>query len=142
MTLELAQRIAGHIAAGNTLRCAAALEMVPWATLTNWLRWGEEEREPYVMFRDLTRAAQAEAERQAIENITKSGSSRGDGDWKASAWWVERRRREDWWLRPEPPKEASKMTDDELKEVIAEQAEKWATNDPEFAARLLARIKK
>jgi hypothetical protein len=140
--LDIAERIAGHIKEGVSLRCAAGLEMVPWGTFTEWLQKGREGHEPYVMFSDLTSQAEAEAEAKAAKRILVAGEKEVDGDWKAMSWWLERRRREDWWLRPEPPKEASKMTDDELKSVIAEQAEKWAATDPAFAEALLARLKK
>ena len=143
MTPEIAQNIAKHIRVGNTLRCAAQSEGVHWDTFKFWLRRGEDGDEPYLTFVTLTRDAEAEAERTFVDvlvNNAKDRNSVGDARWALA--WLERRRREDWWLRPEPPREASKMTDDELKEVIAEQAEKWATSDPEFATRLLARLKK
>lgn len=123
LTLDLAERLAGHIRDGNTLRCAAALEMVPWGTFTQWLEKGRQGHEPYVVFADLTDQAKAIAEADCVGRIRKAGEGCGPGDWKADAWRLERRYRADWFLRPDRPGEESKLPDAELVEVLTEQLE-------------------
>lgn len=121
----LAKRLAAHVSEGMTHRCAAGLEKVPWATYTNWLRWGEEGREPYLIFRDLTREAEAEFEQSLVETIMHRAGKKhsDDGAVKAAQWVLERRRREDWWLRPEQARDESKLSDTELVDALEKQLE-------------------
>jgi hypothetical protein len=61
-------------------------------TLKRWLAMGvaENAREPYVSFaRDYSQAS-IECEETALEEIRDARQGKGERDWKATAWWLER----------------------------------------------------
>ena len=85
--------------AGSTRKVAAAVVGVGESTFYDWMRAGASD-EGSKLARQLVvvvEAAEGEAELRAAA-INKAIDK---GDWKAAAWWLERRRRQDWG-RPQP----------------------------------------
>lgn len=76
------------IAAGNFYKTAAALAGVCYETFNNWMRWGEEGKEPYAGLFQAVLHAEGKAESRHLRNITQAGDF---GDWRASAWFLSRR---------------------------------------------------
>lgn len=73
---------------GSYMETAAACAGVPKETLYRWLRAGAvAETGIYKEFRDAMIRATGEAERDAVEMVTKASST----DWRAAAWKLERR---------------------------------------------------
>ena len=76
---------------GNYAHVAAAKAGITEKTLYEWLKRGENGEEPYRKFSErlLTKAALAE---DRMVNVVRSASQQEvAGDWKAGAWWLERR---------------------------------------------------
>lgn len=137
-TQEKAELIAKYVREGNTLRCAAQSVGVKWDTFKLWLRRGEEGDEPYLTLLTLTRAAEAEAERTQVGKVIEPV-----GDWKAHAWWLERRRWQTWWLA-KPGKGVSKKPEDlgnpELGLALIAGLLKMAAQDPSLAANAMKQL--
>lgn len=128
---------------GNTWRCAAGCAGVSWTTVKNWMQRGEAGEEPYATFLALTRGAEASVEREMVIGVRMGGAA--GGDWKANAWWLERRRWKDWWLQKPgrgERKDPSTMTDDEIKDVLVAELAKWAHGDDAFVDKVIARLRK
>lgn len=75
---------------------AAGVAGVSYETVRNWLAWGEEGREPYATLYLEVRHTEGELARSYLKRIKKvcglgGKRLRGDGDWKAAAWFLERR---------------------------------------------------
>jgi transposase len=76
---------------------AAALAGIGKTAFYDWLKKGEEtESGKYYKFYSAVKQAEATAEAKRIERINKAGE---DGDWKADAWYLERRYPEKWGRR-------------------------------------------
>lgn len=84
---EKRQILIEAMAGGMTIRAAAALARLSPATVYNWLTFGRQGREPYAQFLADFEAAEAESLREALANVKEAGRT----DWKASAWYAERR---------------------------------------------------
>jgi transposase len=95
LTPELQSKIAGAIAAGNYHEVACALAGVSTSTFYAWLEKGRAGKSPYVEFLEAVKKAEAAAEVKRIQIITKAA----DTDWKAAAWYLERRYPERWGKR-------------------------------------------
>jgi transposase len=91
--------------AGNFLETAAALAGIDSSTLRRWIRRGERER----MRREAGQVAQSSENafvRLALEVDLAAGAAQsevvgriiraGQDDWRASAWWLERRHVDEW----------------------------------------------
>ena len=78
--------------AGNTRAAAAQGAGITYETLRLWMRKGEKQAAG--RHRALARTveqAEAQAETEAVEEIRKAWQR---GEWRAAAWWLERRRPE------------------------------------------------
>ena len=95
LTPRVAKVIVQEIRDGNYIDCAAAVAGIPRQTVFQWLRKGatEDAVEPYASFRKRVLKAQGEAERDDVGNL------KGTGDWRASAWRLERRHPDRWGQR-------------------------------------------
>ena len=80
-TPEREQRLLDALRAGNTRLHAAKYAGIGENTLGDWLRRFRD-------FRDLIEKAESEAVVRHVANIAKAAQ---DGQWTASAWWLERR---------------------------------------------------
>jgi hypothetical protein len=83
--------IVKNLEAGAFKKHAAEAVGVSINTLTQWLQWGDEGREPYAQFAlDVERAIARDAVRnQTIISAAAAGEHKGD--WKAAAWNLERK---------------------------------------------------
>lgn len=87
------EKILKSVRQGNFLKVAATVAGVTPVTLSNYIRLGREQKSGlYREFLVALRAAQGEAESLHVGNITEQS----DDDWKASAWYLERKHQERW----------------------------------------------
>lgn len=86
LTPEVELVILDAIEKGNYRATAAALAGVHRNTLSNWMRWGEEGKEPYAEFNCAMERAEARAESTLLEVVKVA-----DAGWQGSAWLLERR---------------------------------------------------
>jgi hypothetical protein len=90
LTDELADRLSNLLAAGNYDETAARAAGISARTLRDWLHRGLSSRdrdEPYRRLRGRLDEARANGEAAHVARIAKAAA---DGDWKASAWFLER----------------------------------------------------
>lgn len=102
-------------------RCGISAGTLRW-WLTKGLR--EEAEEPYVSFaKDYSDAAinQEDAE---VDNLLLGRDAKNGGDWKASAWWLERRHPKRWGNRVP---EAGPSEDVQIQDILLEAAERKRT---------------
>ena len=86
---EVQERIVQALLLGNHRQDAAEYAGIHPATLRRWLLRGFEEQEgPYVAFRKAVLEAEARAKITAMGCITKAAR---DGDWKAAAWYLQKK---------------------------------------------------
>lgn len=78
--------ICANLRLGNTREASARLAGISYATLKRWVNLSAR-------FCAAVEKAEAQAEQKHVGNIRKAGA---DGNWQASAWWLERRRHGDW----------------------------------------------
>lgn len=71
---------------GNTRTAAAAYAGIRRETLWKWIEASDT-------FGNEVQKAEADAELRHVANIVRAGQ---EGNWTASAWWLERRRYADW----------------------------------------------
>jgi hypothetical protein len=97
LTPELQQKLVSAIAAGNYIETACALVGIGTTTFYRWLELGSgpNARSPYREFREAVKKAEAAAEAKRIQIITEAAKE----DWKAAAWYLERRYPERWGRR-------------------------------------------
>lgn len=76
------------VAAGLPNETAAKLAGVTARTLYTWKKKGKAGEEPFVQFLHALMRSQADAVAKAVEAI-RSAAERGE--WRAAAWWLERR---------------------------------------------------
>jgi len=87
---ERTKRIIQAIKLGATYQIAAENAGIARSTLYDWLRKGEKQTKGlYRTFLDTFKKAEAAAALAALANISRASQN---GDWKASAWLLERRR--------------------------------------------------
>jgi hypothetical protein len=105
LTDDVQHKIVAAIRAGNCADAAAHSGGISEATYYNWLARGGAElahreeggrprrrEQPYVEFRDAIARASATAEVHAVAILRKAMSD----DWRAAAWYLERRHPERW----------------------------------------------
>ncbi len=92
LTPEVQQKIVGAIAAGNYYEVACAIAGISHTTFYNWLEKGRQGKKPYVDFLEAVKKAEAANEAKRLQTITKAAET----DWKANAWYLERRYPERW----------------------------------------------
>lgn len=85
-TPDRVKRITDALAAGNTRGTSAAYAGIDQKTLERWMA-------RYVEFANAVKDAEARAEIGHVANIAQASRN---GNWTASAWWLERRRHQDW----------------------------------------------
>jgi hypothetical protein len=104
LTEDLANRLATLLAAGNYDETAARAAGISPRTLREWLHRGLSGRkrdEPYARLRAELEEARATGEASHVARIAKAAA---DGDWKASAFFLERSYPERWGRTlPRPP---------------------------------------
>jgi len=83
---ERTELILRAIRQGNTLTNAAKIGGIAYETLKDW-------RGRYHDFSSAVEKAEADAESLHVNAIVSAGVN---GNWQASAWWLERRRTGDW----------------------------------------------
>lgn len=93
LTAELSAEIVASIEAGNYNDTAAQAAGVDRQTLYNWLKWGQDGKEPYAEFFDDVTRARARAEADLVDTL-KQGDEKGAsfGTAKAAAFMLERTR--------------------------------------------------
>jgi hypothetical protein len=89
-TPELGAKICKWITAGVSIEAAAEAEGVARATVYNWRDRGHAGEQPFVDFVVDLEKAQGRIEARLTLNITQ----RAKDDWRAGAWYLERRRAE------------------------------------------------
>lgn len=93
LTKERSAKIIEAVRKGNFLSVAAGAAGISRVTLMHWLKAGEMTNSgTYHDFFISLRAAQKEAEANHVRNITDKSQE----DWKASAWYLERKHHERW----------------------------------------------
>jgi hypothetical protein len=93
-----AKRIANirtALCAGATRKAAAAAAGIGQSTFHYWMRSGAGDDATDLQRRLVVAVEVAEGEAELRATATVDDAI-GSGDWKAAAWWLERRRREDW----------------------------------------------
>lgn len=85
---EIVEKLANAIAAGNYANVACALAGISEATYYEWLK---DESKPE--FLEAIKAAEAKAEATNVANIITAGAN---GQWQASAWYLERKHKDRW----------------------------------------------
>lgn len=74
---------------GNTRRASAEAAGVSSRTLQRWLQRGRDSKTgKYVELLRRVEAAECKAETAMVKSIVQAAS---EGDWRAAAWWLERR---------------------------------------------------
>lgn len=85
-TPERADALLAAVKAGNTFKAACGHVGITETALAHW-------RRRYVDFADRLARAEADAEVLHVSLVTQAARN---GDWRASAWWLERRRSGEW----------------------------------------------
>lgn len=100
--------------AGNTRQASASYAQIHIDTFHDWLK-------RFPNFAEGVKKAEADAEVRHVANIAKASA---DGNWTASAWWLERRRHEDWGRKDRV----------EILATVRDMAKAAGLNDEETAA--------
>ena len=95
LTDAVQDKIVSAIRAGNYAETAAAYAGIAKTTYYRWMQQGEDGRPRYREFRDAIRAAESEAEVYAATVLRKAMPD----DWKAAAWYLERKFQDRWGKR-------------------------------------------
>lgn len=90
---KVALKIIDLVRGGNYIDVAAAASGVGRSTLYEWLRKSAEGDESFNGFSGRVHEAASEAEARAVLNVQKAAQA---GDWKASAWYLERKHWQRW----------------------------------------------
>jgi hypothetical protein len=91
---EIAETIINLVAQGNYFDTACKVAGIDYTTFRNWIIKGEEEQKgQFYDFFNAIKRAEAEAEAKRVELILRAGMVE---DWKANAWYLERRYPEKW----------------------------------------------
>jgi transposase len=90
LTAETERVICAALAAGNTIKTAAAIAGIGEATITEWLR---SERPRHRKFQAAVEKAQGEHEAELVEIMRKQARR---GSWRCAAWLLERSDPERW----------------------------------------------
>lgn len=96
LTPIVQERIIGALWAGNTRHAAAGFAGIAASTLSRWIAQAERARNgKFKTFWNLLRVAENVAEMRCVMVIQESMRK----DWRAAAWWLERRRQDEWGKR-------------------------------------------
>src|ERR1051326_7638986 len=110
-TPAVEKRILQALKNGNTRTAAAGAGGITKETFYTWMA-------DFSDFSDAIKKAEAEAEGAHVAIVRQAGV---DGQWQASAWWLERRRNEAWGRKDLLANKLGRMTDDELRDIIARE---------------------
>jgi hypothetical protein len=92
---EIAERICKLVADGNYFDTACQVVGIDYQTFRNWVVKGEQDgKGQFFDFFVSIKRAEAEAEAKRVELILKAGGL--GGDWKANAWYLERKYPDRW----------------------------------------------
>lgn len=129
---ELGDQLCALIAGGVPIRLAARSLGIGRSTLYDWRAAGGEGLAPYVTFVAKLERALARVE----ATLTLSLTSAAKKDWRAAAWWLERRRPQRYGakqtLRVEKP--LNEISDAELDALIAKHGYVRASTQPQDEA--------
>lgn len=96
---KLTPRVYGQLIAfiriGSTYQDACTGVGITYHTFRNWMKAGEGGDEDFFHFFHAIKKAEAEVAMKATECIVQGAKT----DWRAAAWWLERRRPEEYSLR-------------------------------------------
>lgn len=93
-TPEVKNTICDYISAGNYIDTSCRLAGVDYTTFRGWVVRGEQEgKGEYFDFLRQVRLAEAQAEAERVRLILQAGRL---DDWKANAWYLERKYPERW----------------------------------------------
>lgn len=96
-TPERIRKIIKALKEGSPHETAAALAGIGKTAFYEWLKKGEKAKTgEYRAFYDKVKEAEAYAEAERVRRINKAGR---EGDWKADAWYLERRYPDKWGRR-------------------------------------------
>ena len=91
-TPEVTASICKLVKAGVTISASAAIEGVGETTIHDWRERGRTGEEPFATFCEQLEASLAHAESVITQNVISMAAE----DWRAGAWWLERRRARDY----------------------------------------------
>ena len=86
-TPALAARLVAALKAGQQRKSACGAAGISFSTLLRWLTWGAADEKPFAAFALQVHEAEAECEARAVLSIQIQGRE----DWRALAWYLERR---------------------------------------------------
>lgn len=87
------RKICKALADGNTRKTSSEASGISRRTFSRWMAMGEDEKKgPHRALRDAVLQAEAEATSEAVACLRKAAHR----DWRAAAWWLERRRPKEW----------------------------------------------
>lgn len=118
LTKELIERVVTYLQKGAYVETAAAAAGISKETFYHWLHQGANKESGLMRdFSDAVEKAQADSELRDLEIIDKAAES---GQWKASAWRLERRNYKRWGIKQtlehiSKDNETIEMSDEELK---------------------------
>ena len=95
LTDALQTQIVADVKAGNYAEIAAKRAGIGEKTFYRWMAWGEQSRPRYAEFRQAIRDAEGHAEARAVTVIAAEMAK----DWKAAAWYLERKFHDRWGRR-------------------------------------------
>ena len=87
LTPELQDDVVKRIRAGNYIKVACQSVGIGVSTYFEWLKKGEEGRQPYAEFTEAIKKAESEAHVNYVAIV----ASHAPTQWQAAAWWLERR---------------------------------------------------
>lgn len=98
LTSELIEQVKSYISAGNCVKAVCQYIGVSESTWFRWIERGEKETGSiYYDFLESVRSAESAAEIRAVTGIVAAGKK----DWKALAWFLERKYPEKWGKKKE-----------------------------------------
>lgn len=124
LTPEVTDKLLTALRAGNYRGPAAFYAGIGIRTFKQWMAAGKKTPEgPYGKLRTAVLEAEKGAEIFCVGVIQRSAR---DGDWKAAAWWLERKAPEHW-ARPQPKPEAHDGTGQPAVQVVVQKYEAEGT---------------
>ncbi len=100
MTPDRVKQICDYVKIGNALSTSFVASGISESAGFKWLKKGREAEkacapkdDPFLQFLQSIKKAESEAEAIKVAHIAKAGQ---EGNWTASAWWLQRRRPERW----------------------------------------------
>ena len=95
-----AKSIINALEQGNTRKVAAESSGISARTLQRWLKMGRDnEGRQFVKLLASVEKAEATAAAAMVKSLVAAADK---GEWRAAAWWLERRYPNDWGRRPRP----------------------------------------